>query len=136
MSLTKEQIKALLPKHHKAYLSEDDLVGIISQAYDLDNSDNTFMVSKTGDQIRNMKSLNPVPPKEVITTFFMERKWITPQQKELIISGREERAAVTTYSQFVENWRTENPGKSDVSPEFDKAILQFTDANKDFNWNA
>lgn len=131
MAITKEQIIGWIPKGHKAALSEEDLVLIISQDLSFEITDRGIIVSKDGHEIRNSTTMAPVPPQEVIKNYFTERKWINQAGNQ---GKQENTAGGKTMSEFKQNWLSENPGKAEVSFEFDLALADHTKDNKDFDW--
>ncbi|MCW3117971.1 MAG: hypothetical protein JWM28_2053 [Chitinophagaceae bacterium] len=102
------------PGKRSTNIPDIDLLIATKLEFQFEEVDDKVIVKRKGVIVADKKTLTPLPPAQVIKNFFIERKW-TPGPDQLA-------AGTNTLSKFTEKWKETNPGKNDISPEFDTAL--------------
>lgn len=137
------QLIAMFPSTRSTDLPDDERLMLIKKNLTFEKgTDGKMVVKRNGAIVEDPATHAPLPLDKVIQDFFKERKWTADG------SGGEGgrgggnnpgggggTSGIKSLTKFTEKWKAENPGKNEISPEFDTALQAHAKANTDFNMN-
>lgn len=130
---------SMFPAKRTEGLKDSERLLIMKNDLQFVEENGVVVVKKNGAAVTHPTTHAPLPINEVINSYFAERKWIA---EESGAGGRgggnagstSAKAGIKTMTSFVEKWKAENPGKTELAPEFMTAINEHAKEVKDFNW--
>ncbi|MBK7885480.1 MAG: hypothetical protein IPJ81_18070 [Chitinophagaceae bacterium] len=135
------QLISFFPANRTADLKDSERLTLAKMDLTFEEVDGKPVVKRNGEIIRDKTTQNPLPVNQVITDYFTERKWIGAQGNEGGRGGGDKNpgaggtAGVKKYTEFEEKWKAENPGKTELSLEFQDALTKHSKEHSDFNMN-
>ncbi len=131
---------SMFPANRTADLKDSERLLLIKNELQFETVDGKTVVKRGGQIVADPNTHAPLPIDKVLTDIFTERKWSTPAAGDGGRgggnSGNPGTGGIKKLSAFSEKWKAENPGKNEVSPEFDTALQAHTKDNVDFDFNA
>lgn len=118
-------IKSLLPKERNGKVADEDLATLLLMHYDFRDDGKVY---ENGNLIADSKSLNPLPPDEVVRKFCEEKGVLNSA------SAEPEAKQLNTFSAFEARWKEENPNGNTMSNQFSTALIEHTKKVKDFKF--
>lgn len=126
MNLPPDVVISWFPENrNKALMTDMDFYITMATNLGFSVIDGQSRVTKNGDVIKNPVTLAPLDPKQVVQDYFAERNWMM---------SKPESNGVKTMTEFRNIWTDKNPGKDPNGPEFQKAVSDHANSNKEFNW--
>lgn len=135
---------SMFPATRTTDLPNDELLMLIKKNLTFEKvADGTTIVKRNGAIVEDTATHAPLPLDKVIGNFFVERKWAGEGGQGEGGRGGGNNAGggggtsgIKQLSKFTEAWKAENPGKNEISPEFDTALQQHVAKHTDFDYNA
>jgi len=129
------------PTNRSQVLNDSEYLLAIRANLQFEEHEGKMVVKKGGDILRDSKTQNPLAPKEAITSFFTERKWISEGTGN---AGRGvgdkpggQTGGIRTLKQAQETWDKEHPDKAGnyISGEFSNYVAIVSKDVPDFNYH-
>lgn len=131
---------SMFPANRTADLKDNERLLLLKNDLQFETVDGKTVVKRGGVVLADAGTHAPLPIDKVLTDIFAERKWTAVNGDGGRGGGNSGGAGGTggikKLSGFTEKWLAENPGKNDVSPEFDTALSAHMKANTDFDLNS
>ena len=133
---TDTEILGYFPANRLPLLKDEEYLLNFKSQFSIVTEDGKKVVKKGGEILRDKATQSPLDPKDVISQYFSERKWIDEQAG----AGKQGRGAggdtgkqgvYLKLSQLSEDW--EKQGKSVMGVEFQSAVEAAKAANPNFD---
>ena len=122
-------------------LSDAERLALVKMNLQFEEVDGKTVVKRNGVIVAHKDTHAPLPVKDVINDLFTEKKWIGDGKPGGGGRGGGDNppggggtSGVKKMSEFTEKWKAENPGKNDLSPEFQDALQKHTKEMPDFDY--
>jgi hypothetical protein len=121
-------------------LADDERLTIIKSKFQFETVDGKVVAKRDGQAVTDPKTHAPLPVKDVIASYFAERKWVGQGPT----GGRggddtpppgEGAAGLKTYSSVETQWLKDNPNGNIVSQEFETYLQAAMKDVPDFDMN-
>jgi len=132
------KILGLLPQNRSSVLNDDEYMTLVKKVYEFAEEEGKLVVKKDGNIVRNATTQSPLEPKEVLDSFFTERKFIEQKQGNQGGQGGGNsggNAGVFTKLSELEQ-KFVKDGKSLQGTEFASAVAEARKANPQFDLTA
>lgn len=131
---------SLFPANRTTDLRDSERLLLLKNELQFETVDGKTVVKRGGNVVADTATHAPLPLDKVLTDIFTERKWVAAAADGGRGGGNSGGAGGTggmkKLSAFTEKWIAENPGKNEVSPDFDTALSAHMKANTDFDLNS
>lgn len=132
------KILQMMPSNRLNTLSDNEYLTLIKANYEIVTEDGKEVVKQNGNILRNQTTQSPLEPKEVINSFFNEKKLIATQPGGQGGQGGGNSGGnsgvFTKLSELTEKYQKE--GKSIQGSEFASAVAEARKANPEFDLNS
>lgn len=135
------ELISYFPANRDSTLTDAERLALVKMNLQFEEADGKVVVKKNGTIVQHKDTHAPLAPKDVVTELFTEKKWIGGKTGGDGGRGGDDNsggaggaAGIKSLSKFTEKWVAENPGKNDVSPEFQTALQAHTKDIPDFNF--
>jgi len=139
------QLISMFPASRNSDLKDSERLLLLKNELQFEkDGDGKIIVKKNGQVVADPGTHAPLALDKVISDHFTERKW-TSQGGSGNEGGRgggnngagggSATDGIKSLSKFTEKWKAENPGKNEISPEFDAALAAHTKDMPDFEFN-
>lgn len=136
------ELISYFPANADSSLSHAERLALVKMNLQFEEADGKVVVKRNGNIVQDPNTHAPLAAKDVVAQLFTEKKWVA----EGGAGGGGGRGGVdhppgggTTgikkYSAYVEKWKAENPGKNEISPEFQDALQKHTKDIPDFDYH-
>jgi hypothetical protein len=111
------------PTGRTADLKDGERLALLKMDLVFEELDGKTVVKRNGEVLKDKNTHAPLAPNQVIADYFAERKWNTAAPKDGGRGGDNQPGGggggngAKKYSQAIDQWKKDNPGKSEVSPE-------------------
>lgn len=131
------QILGLFPEKTIDVLTKNEMLTSLNSVFEFVEEEGKLVVKKGGEIVKDPKTQNPLEPKEVINSYFKERKWVDESEGG---QGRQGRGSggdggkggvFSKMSELTEKFQSE--GKSLNGLEFSDAVQAAQKANPHFD---
>lgn len=140
------QLISMFPASRTADLKDAERLLLLKNDLQFEkDADGKIVVKKNGQIVADPGTHAPLALDKVITDHFTERKWTGQAEGGAVGGGRGGGNSgagagggtdgIKSLSKFTEKWKAENPGKNEISPDFDAALAAHAKVNTDFNMN-
>lgn len=133
------QLISMFPTDRTQELNDSERLGLIKGVFTFEKqADGTIVTKRNGKIVEDPTTHSPLPLDKTIQEYFSERKWSAAANEggrggqNNPPGGGGGTAGLKSLSKFTEKWKAENPGKNEISPEFDVALQTHMKANTDF----
>lgn len=135
---------SMFPANRTTDIPNNELLTLIKMNLTFEKqADGTTVVKRNGAIVEDTNTHAPLPVDKVIASFFTERKWAGEggpgdggRGGGNNPGGGGGTGGHKKLSAFTEAWKAENPGKNEISPEFDTALQAHVAKHQDFDYNA
>jgi hypothetical protein len=133
------QLISLFPSGRTEDLQDNERLVIVKNVLTFEEVEGKTVVKRNGEILRDATTKNPLDPKQAVSDYFTERKWVPEGNGGAGGRGGGNNPAgggttgVKKYSQFKEKWMAENPGKNEISDEFVSAVNKHAKETTDFD---
>lgn len=134
------QLIGMFPAQRSADLKDSERLALLKMDLTFETVDGKTVVKRNGQIVQDKNTHAPLPLNQVITDYFIERKWVASSNpggrggNDTAPGGGT--AGVKKGSEFREKWLAENPGKNELSPEYFEAVGKHAKDNADFDWHS
>lgn len=135
------ELISYFPAGRDSSLSDAERLALVKMNLQFEEAEGKVVVKKNGVIVQHKDTHAPLAPKDVVAELFTEKKWVAAKgpgdgggRGGGDNGGGTGLAGIKKLSQFTEKWVAENPGKNDVSPEFQAALDSHTKDMTDFNF--
>lgn len=130
---------SLFPAKRGADLRDSERLTLLKMDLQIEEVEGKEVVKRNGEILKDPNTHAPIPVDKAINDYFTERKWIA----EVKPGGRGgndtppggDASGLKSLSKFTEKWKAENPGGTDLSPEFDAALAKHVKDIPDFDYH-
>lgn len=138
------QLIAMFPADRTTDLKDHERLMLLKNELTFEKAaDGKLVVKRNGAIVEDPATHAALPLDKVIPDFFKERKWVGDKGGgeggrgggSNPPGGGGGTSGIKSLTKFTEKWLAENPGKNNISPEFDQALTKHMTENKDFNIN-
>lgn len=122
------ELISYFPTGRDQSLSDAERLALVKMNLQFEEAEGKTVVKRNGTIVTHKDTHAPLAVKDVIGELFTEKKWVaTPgggggRGGEDNPPGGGGFAGIKTFSAFSEKWAAENPGKNQISPEFQEAL--------------
>lgn len=129
VSLT-STLKGYLPQNRLDVLSDDEFISAVRREYSFVEEDGKLVVKKGNDIVRDAKTQDPLEPKDVISGYFSQRKWVKEEEPGKQGRGAGNKGPQGGYLKLSDlKAQFEKEGKSLNGSEFQTAMQEALKAN-------
>lgn len=131
------KIVSLMPTNRNANLNDSEYLTLVKASFEFAEEDGKMVVKKDGNIVRNATTQSPLEPKEVIESFFTEKKFIQTPGNGGGAGGGNSTKKDGVYTKMSElTAKFEKEGKSVQGSEFASAVAEARKTNPEFDLNA
>lgn len=133
-----QSLIGMFPPNRTADLKDSERLLLLKNELSFETVNGSPVASREGNVLTDSRSKAPLPLDRVFNEIFTDRKWINNYREPIYGRGGtnsnlSSRGSIKSLSDFTEKWIAENPGKNDVSPEFDKDLANYIKSYGDFD---
>jgi hypothetical protein len=127
------------PINRSQVLTDSEYLLAIRANLQFEESEGKTVVKKGGEVLRDAKTQNPLAPKDAITTFFTERKWISDNSngggRGIGDKPNVSTSGIRSLRQAQEVWDKEHPDRAGnyINGEFQNYVATVSKDVPDFN---
>jgi len=141
LAIFDQTLISMFPAGRTADLKDSERLLLLKNDLQFETIDGKRVAKRGGVIVADPNTHAPLPIDQVLTSVFTERKWIGGAGGDGGRGGGNSGGGTGTggikkLSGFTEKWIAENPGKNEISPEFDTALQTHMKANTDFDLNS
>jgi hypothetical protein len=129
--------------------SDAEYLALLKMNLQFETVDGKTIVKRNGEVVRDKNSQNPLAPKDVISTLFAEKDWVTKAEggtggsgasggrgggDSTAAGGAGSGSGIKKYSGFVDQWKKDNPEGNTMSPQFTDALSKHAKDIPDFDY--
>jgi hypothetical protein len=134
------ELISYFPANADTSLTNAERLALVKMNLQFEEAEGKTIVKRNGSIVQDANTHAPLAPKDVVAQLFTEKKWVADGGGGNGGRGGGDNPpggggtkGVKTMSGFTEKWKAENPGKNDVSPEFQTALEKHMKEVPDFN---
>lgn len=130
------ELMSSFPQNRIPGLSDAEYLNIVKMNYQFEKVDGKNVVKKNGEVLRDPSTQSPIAPKDALTTFFTERKWIGEEANGGRGGGDNGggTGGMTKMSQVATAYVKANPGKQAMGEEFQAYLDPIAAKTTDFDF--
>lgn len=114
-ALQQELLTSYFPANSIQSMSDMDKYIVLSMDIQIEEVAGQIVAKRKGEIVRDAATKAPVPVKQAVENYFVERNWIA---KEPGVDVNE----LNTASKFEQHWLRQNPDGNLISPEYINAL--------------
>jgi hypothetical protein len=114
---------SFFPPGRSADLKDAERLALLKMDLTFEEQEGKTVVKRNGEVLKDKNTHAPLAPNQVVGDYFTERKWNAEANKDGGRGGEDQAGGAgggngaKKYSQAIDQWKKDNPGKSEVSPE-------------------
>lgn len=134
------ELISYFPANADASLTNAERLALVKMNLQFEEQDGKTVVKRNGQIVQDQNTHAPLAPKDVIAQLFTEKKWVAEGGAGGGGRGGGDNppgggtAGIKKLSAFTEKWKAENPGKNEISSEFQQALDKHTKDIPDFDY--
>lgn len=134
------ELISYFPSGRDQNLSDAERLALVKMNLQFEEADGKTVVKRNGAIVQDPNTHAPLAPKDVVAQLFTEKKWVAEGNPGGGGRGGGDNppggggtTGIKKFSSFVEKWKAENPGKNEISPEFQDALQKQMKEVPDFD---